>query len=114
MIPKTHRVRKTREFERVFSSRQSVYGRFVRISYIYGVVNITRCAVVISTKVSKKAVIRNKIKRRVRIIITRLLPELLPPLDLVIVCLPTSIEANIKEFEEDIRKTLEKVYKKVS
>lgn len=114
MIPKTHRVRKTREFERVFSSRQSIYGRFVRISYINSPVDFTRCAVVISTKVSKKAVVRNKIKRRVRVIIARLLPTLLPPLDLVVVCLPHSVNAGFKEFEKDLEKTLEKIYKKTS
>lgn len=112
MLPKGNRVRKTREFERVFSSRLSVFGSFARISYTTGAANQTRCAVVVSTKVSKKAVVRNKIRRRVRSIIKRLLPTLTPPKDIVITCLVNSSSVPFKDFEIDIEKSLQKIFKK--
>jgi ribonuclease P protein component len=113
MLPKGNRVRKTREFERVFSSRLSVYGKFVRISYSPGTTNITRCAVIVSTKISKKAVIRNKIRRRVRKIISDVMPQLTPSTDLVISCLPKSNLALYKDFKADILTSLQKIFKKI-
>lgn len=110
MLPKGNRVRKTREFERVFSSRLSVFGQFARISYTKGTTEITRCAVVVSTKISKKAIIRNKIKRRVRAIIARQLINLIPPKDIVVTCLAGSVSASFKDFEVDIIKSLRKIF----
>lgn len=112
MLPKGNRVRKTREFERVFSSRLSVYGSFVRLSYSPGTTSLTRCAVVVSTKISKKAVIRNKLRRRARAVIKKVLPVLTPPLDIVITCLKGSEVVSYHDFELDILKSLQKIFKK--
>jgi len=112
MLPKGNRVRKTREFERVFSSRLSVFGTYVRISYSPGIKNTTRCAVIVSTKISKKAVIRNKIRRRARVVVGKLMPSLTPPLDLVITCLSKSAIVSYKDFEADIKNSLQKIFKK--
>lgn len=112
MLPKGKRVRKTREFERVFSSRLSIYGSFVRISYSPGSTDTTRCAIVVSTKISKKAVVRNKIRRRARAVIGKLMPLLTPPIDLVITCLNGSSSVLYKDFEVDIKKCLQKIFNK--
>ncbi len=112
MLPKGNRVRKTREFERVFSSRLSVYGSFARLSYSPATSNLTRCAVVVSTKISKKAVMRNKIRRRARVVIKKVLPSLTPPVDIVITCLKGSELVSYHDFEIDIMKSLQKIFKK--
>lgn len=108
MLPRGHRLRKTRDFERVFSSRSAVSGRFIRAVYLKTTLPISRLAVTVSTKVSKKAVVRNKIRRRVRATLKEYVP-LPPSLDIVIIALKTAATADRQEFKADIKQVLEKI-----
>ncbi|HRH32910.1 MAG TPA: ribonuclease P protein component [bacterium] len=111
MFSQGNRIRKTREFERVFASRLSVPGRFLRVAYVKNNLLSTRCGIVISTKVSKKAIVRNKLRRRIRTIITKTLSQLLPPMDIVIICGALAVKADYKEIESDLIHVLNKIFK---
>ncbi len=52
----------------------------------------TRIGISISTKVSKRAVIRNRLKRQISAALYQLLPQILPGWRLVIVVKPTAAE----------------------
>ena len=110
MLPKGNRIRKTREFERVFASKQSIPGRLLRLVYTSNNLPITRYGIIISTKVSKKAVVRNKLRRRLQAIISRCIEQLLPPKDIVIICSQLAGKAEYRDIEIDLKRVLEKVY----
>jgi ribonuclease P protein component len=62
----------------------------------------------ISTKVHKRAVIRNRIKRRVRAIVQQFLPQISPGWQIVIVVKPTAVECDYGQFLQELRQLLEK------
>ena len=53
----------------------------------------TKIGIAISTKVSKRAVVRNKIKRQITAALHQLLPKLLPGWRLVLIVKPTTTES---------------------
>jgi len=68
----------------------------------------SRFGFVISRKVSKKAVMRNKIKRRLSEIIRLRLKEIKIGLDLVLISLPGAEKKNFFEIEESLLGLLER------
>lgn len=57
---------KGKDFERIFQEGKKFYLPELVIYYQLNPQNLTRFAIVVSQKVSKKAVVRNKLKRRLR------------------------------------------------
>ena len=110
MLPKAARIRLTRDFERVFSARRSLSGRFVRMAFVSEIGSQSRLGIITSTKVSKKATIRNKLRRRVRSIIAPALPLLKPYVDIVVMCQPAAATASFKDFENDVRSCLHRIF----
>ena len=64
----------------------------------------------ISTKVSKKAVIRNRLKRQIAAVLYELLPQLAPKWRLVVVVKPTAVqqECGSKQFLQELEELLVK------
>lgn len=65
-----------------------------------------RIGISISQKVSKRAVVRNRIKRQLRAILRGLLPHLQPGWDLVIVVRPTAVECDYQQFLQELKQLL--------
>lgn len=112
MLPKSGRIRLTREFERIFASRQSYAGRFARLAFVRSEQPASRCGIVISTKVSKRAVVRNKLRRRIRAVFAEILPQLSPAKDVAVICFPSAAKADFVEFRSDLLASFSQVYKK--
>lgn len=68
----------------------------------------SRCGIVVSQKVSKKAAVRNKIKRRIRAVISQRLQEIKKGKDFILVALPGLEIDGFCEIEETINKLLKK------
>jgi ribonuclease P protein component len=64
MLPKNNRLKKTKDFETVFKTGKSIRNSFLALKVTQNNLDISRFAFVISKKISKKAVVRNKIRRR--------------------------------------------------
>lgn len=62
-LPKQNRLKKRKDFEEVFKKGKTLHGDFLFIKYNYGTTNISRFGIVVSAKVAKKAVLRNRIRR---------------------------------------------------
>jgi len=97
---KSNRITKDKEFDRAFKIGQSFYTKLFGIKAVDNGLEINRLGVLISTKVSKKAVIRNKFKRRIKEIIRKELPGLKSGKDLVIIVFRPILDKNFKEMEE--------------
>jgi len=99
MLKKENRIRLDKEFDRVFKAGQSFYGKEIGLKLAKNSLEISRYGILINTKVSKKAVIRNKIKRQLRAIIERNMASISKGNDIVIIVFPQILDKNFKEIE---------------
>lgn len=104
MLPLKNRLKKKKEFDKVFKEGVAQKGQFVLLKSVDNDLNYPRFGIVVSKKVSNRAVDRNKIKRRLREAVRAFLPE--KGRDYVIVSFPQIMRADYKEIEEQIRELL--------
>jgi len=108
MLATPHRLRKHNDFVTVYrqGSRQST--KFLALRAYKSDANRAHSSVrigfSISQKVSKRAVIRNRIKRRLRAACRQLLPELQPGWDIVIVARAEAVQCDYLQFLQQLRK----------
>lgn len=104
MYKKRHRLTKNKEFENVFKKGRSSFDNIIGIKIAKNSKNIVRFGIVVSTKISKKAVERNKIKRRIRSILNKKLNNIENGYDIVIITLPTIKEKSFEDLLKSITK----------
>jgi len=103
MLPRYNRLAKKKEIDLVFKKGRSSYNKSLGVKcLINNNLTYNRFAVVVSNKVSKKAVIRNKIKRRIREIIKKELIKMVVGRDLIIITLPVIAEKNFTEIQQEL------------
>ena len=66
MLPKKHRLRKRKDFERVAEKGKLLTKDFLVLKAAKNNLKLTRVGSVVSRKISRKAVLRNKVKRKLR------------------------------------------------
>lgn len=91
MLARAARLNAGRDFTRIYRKGRSARSGFFRISWMESRQPRARVAVVVSRKLSTKAVKRNRIKRQVRALVADLYPRL-SPADLVIQIQPQPLE----------------------
>lgn len=102
MLKKENRIRLDKEFDRVFKAGQSFYGKEIGLKIAKNDLAASRFGILINTKVSKKAVVRNKIKRQIRAIIEANLGDIAGGHDLVVIVFPQILDKNFKEIEKTL------------
>jgi ribonuclease P protein component len=91
VLDPAHRLRKRQDFTTVFQrggrhqTRHLVLQSYLRTPKVGDIEAPTRIGISISQKVSKRAVVRNRIKRQLRAICRIFLKQLMPGWDLVII-----------------------------
>jgi len=108
MLPKSRRLRLTRDFERVFAVRRAANGAFFRIKEHPNNLKTTRFAVVVSGKVHKRAVIRNRIRRRAWSVLRDLYYRVPSGHDIVIVALRDAATLDFETLKNDLAYLLTK------
>lgn len=88
MLLKTNRLRKKKDFEKLFKKGKSFKNGFLILRLVPNNLEASRFGFIISQKVSKSAVLRNKIKRRLRDITKQNIKELKKGLDITLLVLP--------------------------
>ncbi|WP_299410390.1 ribonuclease P protein component [Acaryochloris sp. IP29b_bin.148] len=106
MLATPHRLKKSRDFGVVYrkGSRKSTQYLVVRAYRSRVNTNPIRFGFSISQKVSKRAVVRNRIKRQLRAVCRQLLPELQPGWDVVIVVRAAAVQCDYFQFLQQLRK----------
>lgn len=66
----------------------------------------TRIGITVSTKVSKRAVVRNRIKRRIRAALRELLPGFATGWMIVVIVQPVAVKCNYKEILQELKQLL--------
>jgi len=113
MLKKNNRIRRNKEFDRAFKTGQSFYSKVFSLKAADNDLEVSRLGILISTKVSKKAVVRNLLKRQIRAVIQGEIPQLKTGKDLVIVVFSQILDKNFKEIKEFLELGLKrlKLYK---
>jgi ribonuclease P protein component len=99
MLFKENRLKKDKDFKRVFKEGKGAKEGFLFFKWAPNKLKISRFGFVVSQKVSKKAVLRNKIKRRLREIIRARTPRIKKGIDGIFIASQGLIEKNYKELE---------------
>ncbi len=107
MLPKENRLKKKKDFEKVFEKGETIKGDSVYIKALKTKEPFTRIGFIVSKKVSLNAVERNKIKRRIREIVKTI--PIKNKFDIVIVSLSKIKKNTFEEIKQDIEKTFKKI-----
>lgn len=106
---------KKKDFEETFKKGRSSFDSIIGIKCLKNNIETSRFGLVVSTKVSKKAVERNLIKRRLRAAVRECLFGLYSGYDCIIIALPLINKKKYSEILDSLDKHFKKLklYKKV-
>ena len=93
-----------KDFDRVFKKGLGFKENFLLLKFVHNSLTRSRLGIIVSKKISKKAITRNKIRRRIRAIVYPKLNLLKNNLDVVIMALPGIEEKTFAETEKAIDK----------
>ena len=108
MLPEKNRLKKKKDFERVFKKGKSCKEDFLYLKIIKNHLKNSRFGFIVSNKFSKKAVIRNKIKRKLKRLTEIKLSKIKKGIDGVIIVRPGLEINDFWELEEKINKLFKK------
>jgi ribonuclease P protein component len=103
MLAKKHRISKKKEVETVFKGGRSSFDGVLGVKLLPAVQPYSRFVIVVSTKVSKKAVERNEVKRRLSEACRLLVPDFKKDSDCFVLALPGSVQKTYRELEQSLR-----------
>ena len=88
MLPKINRLKKKKDFENIFKNSKIFKNILVSLRLCKNGLSVSRVGFVVSLKVSKKATIRNKIRRRLSAAVKIFFNNIKTGDDLLLVALP--------------------------
>ncbi|MEN9215985.1 MAG: ribonuclease P protein component [Gloeomargarita sp. HHBFW_bins_162] len=107
-LPRSYRLRGHRVFAAFYQNHQQQRGHFFRLRYRpHPDAQSIQAAVVVSSKISKKAVQRNRLKRQMRAAIRQLLPQCTPGWQMVITAQPPALTGQYSDFLRELEQLLQ-------
>ncbi len=108
MLPKQNRITNKKDFEKVFKKGINYNGDFFILKVFKNNLGNSRIGIIVSQKVSKKATIRNKIKRRFNNIMGLEMPFIKKGFDMVLITKTGIEKEEFKRIKETMKKLLER------
>lgn len=103
MLPQVNRLRQRQEFQRIYREGKCCRGCCLTLRARRGDDRSPpRIGIVVSQKVSKKAVVRNQIKRRIRAALRQLLPQLPPGWQIVVSAKNRATQCEYEDFLREL------------
>jgi ribonuclease P protein component len=107
VLPNQHRLRRREDFAKVYAKGDRYKGTYLSLRILYDNDPIfTRIGIVVSKKISKLAVIRNRFKRQLRAIFRQLLSQLKGGLQIVVTVTAVQSKPSYQEIWDDLNKLL--------
>ena len=103
MLNKNNRISRNKDFDRVFKLGRSFYGKIIGLKAVDNNASFNRLGILISTKVSKKAVVRNRFKRQIRRIIQEQLANIKEGKDIIIIVFPEILDKKFQEIKDFLK-----------
>jgi ribonuclease P protein component len=107
MTARSNTISKKKDFDIIFKKGKSAGGVFLVLKFIKNNLEINRFAFIVSKKVSLRAVVRNKIRRRLSESV-KAFKDGKNGLDIVFIALPKIKDKNFFEINGEVHKLLEK------
>lgn len=108
MLPLNNRLKKTTDIRNVFKQGRLFKEGFLIFKTVKNDLNRSRFGFIVSQKVSKQAVVRNKVKRRMRSVVMKKLKELKTGTDSLFIALPGLAKKDFLTTEQTISSLLRK------
>ena len=108
MLPKINRIKKEKDFEAIFKNSKSFRSNLFIFKIMKNNLGINRFGFVVSKKVSLRATIRNKVRRRLTETIKVKTTDMINGIDLLIIALPGIEKKEFSETKEAINNALVK------
>lgn len=111
MLPHKFRLSK-KEFQQVLRQGRLISGRSLGVLTIKSSrprddrPRFPKAGLIVSKRLSKKAVERNRLKRRIRTGLQKVLPKVSPELNLVVLPNKRAMEATVQELESELKKII--------
>jgi ribonuclease P protein component len=105
-LPKTHRLKHWRDFKTIYSQGKRFRGHALAIILLPKAATPSQIGISISRKISKKAVVRNFIKRRIRHACRTLISDLEPGWQIIITVRPEALECEYEHFLQELKRLL--------
>jgi ribonuclease P protein component len=109
MLPRKHRLTADKDITRVLRKGRAVFTNLLGVKALPAEGGVTRTAVVVGTKVHKRATKRNLIKRRVREVLRVLIPKLKASADLVIMARDEAVGRSQADLKTALEYSLRKL-----
>jgi len=106
MLPKINRIKKKKDFEAIFKKGASFKDGLFILRFIKNGSDKNRFGFIVSQKVSKKATVRNKVRRRLTEIIKAKREEIKNGTDLVLIALPGIEKKEFSEIKDKLNNAL--------
>jgi len=106
MLPKKNRVKKKKDFKRIFKESKNKKNNIFVLKIAKNNLNINRFGFVVSQKVSKKATIRNKVRRRLAGALRDERKNIKKGIDMVFIALPGIEKKSFCEIKKAIKEEL--------
>jgi ribonuclease P protein component len=108
MLSKINRIKKKKDFETIFKNSKSLKNDLFIFKTTKNNLALNRFGFVVSQKVSKKAVVRNKIKRRLVAAVKTKIKNMKIGTDVVLIALPGIRKRSLSDIKEAVNNTLAK------
>ncbi len=100
MLSKINRLKKENDFRKILRRRESIRGNCLILKTAPNALGMVRVGISVSKKISKKATLRNKIKRRLAALMRMRIPQIKDGWDLFLIALPGLETKNFLETKE--------------
>lgn len=108
MAPKNYRLRLTNDIKNVIKNGRLIRGHIFSFKFIKNNLPHFRFTVIVSAKISKQAIQRNKLKRRVRDCVMQSAQKI-SPIDFILIAQKNSTKENFVEIKKEISFLLSKI-----
>ena len=111
MFANKNRLKKEKEFKDVFQKGKGFKNNFLFLKIKKNNLEYNRLGIVVSKKISNKAVVRNQVKRRLREIIKKESEIIKPGWDIVLVAQPGIEKQKFTSLKEEVDKLIKDAFK---
>jgi len=108
MLPNVNRLKKKKDFEKIFKSAKSFKNDFFILKAVKNNLGLNRFGFVVSQKVSKKATFRNKVRRRLTEAIKSEAKNIKTGTDLIIIALSGIEKRDFPDIKKSMNNALNK------
>jgi len=108
MLAKKYKLSREKDIQYVLKKGKIYFSRFFNLKLAKNNMNKPRFCIIISTSISKKAVVRNRVKRQIRAIIYNNLPNIKENYDFIVLIKPIAVLATFEELQKTMTFLLKK------